>query len=192
MKENITLNNEITIESLVKPLQEKFPGVSEKDILKILKHGWSRYYRYNLMGGDVEIKSFNNNYWFYTGQLMKNSINWFNYYRFKLRKRLRMLYHKKKIKWDNYYYFAITEEEYNKYFKKKRGRRRKHFNFENKKLFKIGHECRLKYIGSKAIVKMKYHTDIGIAPFRLNIDCIADDISLWLVRDRADKFEDIL
>lgn len=191
--ENITLNNEITINSLIPKVKEKFPLLSDGEILKILRHGWTRYYRYNLMGGDVEIKSYNNKYWFYTGQLTKNSINWFNYYRFKLSKRLRMMYTKKKIKWDGYYYFAITKDEYKKYFEvKRRGPKRKIFPFENKKLYKIPHECRLKYIGCKAIIKIKHHTDLGPTSFKHKLECERDNMEFWLIREKPDTFKDIL
>jgi len=46
---------------------------------------------------------------------MNDSVKYFQYYKRKMRVKLRVLYKRKHIPWDGYYYFALTETEYNEY-----------------------------------------------------------------------------
>jgi hypothetical protein len=49
------------------------------------------------------------NLWCYIGNLKKNALEHFKYYRKKLAAKIRIVYKRKKIQWDGYYYFALTE-----------------------------------------------------------------------------------
>nr|DAG88912.1 MAG TPA: hypothetical protein [Crassvirales sp.] len=41
---------------------------------------------------------------------MKDSLKWFDYYKRKMRTKLRVMYKRKQIKWDGYYYFALSKD----------------------------------------------------------------------------------
>jgi hypothetical protein len=70
-------------------------------------------YYYNLRGCDTLINSTTHKYWFYCGELTKNSMKHFNYYKRMLRRKLRVMYSKKTKIWDGFYYIGLTDAEYN-------------------------------------------------------------------------------
>jgi len=51
----------------------------------------------------------------YCGSLMNNSLRYFNYYKSKMKVKLRIMYKRKHIPWNGYYYFALTEKQYQEY-----------------------------------------------------------------------------
>lgn len=141
-------------------LQEMFPDLKKSDIKKMVEYGWRMFYFYTLRGCDISISSTKNDFWMYCGDLYDDSLLHFNYYRNKLRRKLRVMYAKKKIKWDGYYYTNLTEEEYKNNFNKK-GRPRKNFTFKDKKAFKLLDEAKIFFTGPKYIIKFKYVSDMG-------------------------------
>jgi hypothetical protein len=88
-----------------------YPDVPMHDIKKILQFGWKSLYLHNSYGGDVIIRD--ENVFIYFGNLMKDSIKWFTYYKRKLATKIKVLFlrRNKNIPWDGYYYFAINKKE---------------------------------------------------------------------------------
>ena len=62
----------------------------------MVEYGWRMFYFYNLRGCDTLIESTKHKYWMYCGQLCSDSLKHFDYYRQMLRRKLRVLYAKKK------------------------------------------------------------------------------------------------
>jgi hypothetical protein len=75
-----------------------------------LNFGWKSLYLVNSYGGDVLIQD--HNFWFYIGILRRDSLGHFEYYKLKLRNKIKIMYKRKKIPWDGYYYFGLSEERY--------------------------------------------------------------------------------
>ena len=107
----------------------QFPTVPPEDVKRAVEYGWRMLYYYNLRGCDTLISSTKYRYWFYCGQLTRDSIKHYNYYRRMLRRKLRVLYSKKVKEWDGYYYIGLTEDEYKSVVKSTTGRGRKKKNF---------------------------------------------------------------
>lgn len=126
-------------------LQEQFPTVPPEDIKRAVEYGWRMLYYYNLRGCDTLISSTKYRYWFYCGELTRDSLKHFNYYKRMLRRKLRVLYSKKVKEWDGYYYTGLTDKEYNSLLESlsKRGRKKKTFVFIIK--FPLKYLMRLKY-----------------------------------------------
>ena len=118
-----------TIQDYYDQICEEYPTIPKSDIKRILQYGFKSLYLHNSYGGDVLINR--KGFWFYCGQLMNNSIRWFEYYKRKMRIKLRVMYKRKQIPWNGYYYFALSEKQYNEYLgqKTKRGRPKKKFTF---------------------------------------------------------------
>ena len=111
-----------TLKDYYDAIQAKFPKIPATDLHKILNFGWKSLYLINSYGGDVLIKD--SGFWFYIGELRTDSLAHFEYYKKKLRNKIRVMYNRKKIPWDGYYYFGLSEERYAEYInsKKRRGR----------------------------------------------------------------------
>lgn len=172
-----------------KPIQELFPRIPSSDLHRILNYGWRSLYLVNSYGGDVLIQD--KQFWFYIGSLWRDSLVHFEYYKMKLRNKLRVMFHRKKIPWDGYYYFGLSEERYNKYLssKNRRGRPRKYFEFGNILFFKLWDECSLANSGLKYFFKIPYPVDMGFCFYTENLR--TDKAEFVLAREPL-KFDDIL
>lgn len=113
--ENSTFK-ETNINNYIEQLHKSFPTLSTSDIKKIIEYGWRSLYLANLAGCDTLVISTKFNYWFYIGQLQKDSIKHFNYYRRQLIRKIQFIYKRIKPDWDGYYYTGLSEEE-SQYFK---------------------------------------------------------------------------
>ncbi len=151
---------------------ERWPELTYKQVDKIIKHGLSSLYLYNLYGGDVLLKS--PDYTMYFGKLFKEGGIFYKYWQIKWKIKLRIKYKKAKTKYDGYYYFGLTEEEFQTYKNKIKptGRRRKKFEFKRIVLYKILDECFL-HKELKHIFRIKYPEDCGFTMFKEN----------WTARD---------
>ena len=178
-----------TIQDYYQKLFELYPTIPQSDIKRILQYGWKSFYLHNSYGGDTLINQ--QGFWFYCGQLMKDSLKYFQYYKRKMRTKLRILYKRKHIQWDHYYYFALTEQQYNEYLeqKNKRGRPRKKFTFSKIILYKIYDECSIYESNRIAIFKIPIQLDFGLTVYKEEIT--TEDAELVLVRAPL-KFTDIL
>lgn len=185
--ENSTFK-ETTISDYIPKLKEMYPDLSEDDIKKITEYGWRLIYMANIAGCDVLVTSKKHNFWFYIGALRKNSIQHFNYYRSKLMKKIRFLYYRLKPSWDGYYYFGINKEEAEPLLKKK-GRKRIHFNFTDKLVFKSKDSSILYYTNFPYIIRYKALVDVGFRRYYKNLDI--DNPELVLEKEPS-TFEDIL
>ena len=178
-----------TIKDYFESVYELFPQIPQQDIRKILNFGWKALYLINSYGGDVLIKDYS--FWMYIGFLHSNSLTHFEYYKKKLRNKIRIMFNRKKIQWDGYYYFSVSEEKYQEYInsKKKRGRPRKHFNFGKVNFYKLWDECSLANSGQKYFFKVPYPIDMGFT--FTNPDFNSGEAEFILERDTL-KFKDIL
>ena len=152
---------EITnVEKYYAKIKEKFPGLSTKQIDRIVKFGFRSYYTHNLYGGDVLNKS--PYFTMYTGKLFGNNILFYQYWLIKNRIKLRIKYKRNKTKYSGYYYFGLTDEEFEEYKKqfKKTGRKKRKVTFKNIYAFKIQEECLLNR-KHKHIFKLAYPVDVG-------------------------------
>lgn len=178
-----------TIQDYYEEMYKLYPSVSKSDIKKILQFGWKSLYLHNSYGGDTLIMQ--RGFWFYCGQLMNDSIKYFEYYKKKIVTKLKIMYKRKHITWDGYYYFALFQDQYNEYLsqKNKRGRRRKNFTFSNVFLYKIFDECNISESGAVAIFKIPMFVERGFIIYKEKL--ITDKAELILVREPL-KFQDIL
>ena len=178
-----------TIQDYYQDICKEYPNIPEQDIKRILQYGWKSLYLHNSYGGDVLLNRLG--FWFYSGQLMNDSLKYFNYYKRKMRVKLRVMYKRKKIPWDGYYYFALTENEYNEYLKQKnkRGRPRKNFTFSKVILYKIYDECNISESNRVAIFKVPLIMEFGFTIYKEQFQ--TSEAELILVRNPL-KFDDIL
>lgn len=180
---------EKSIQDYYEKMYELYPTLPKSDIKRILQYGWKSLYLHNSYGGDVLINR--QGFWFYCGQLMGNSVKWFEYYKRKMRIKLRVLYKRKQIPWNGYYYFALSQPQYEEYLgqKNRRGRPKKKFTFNNHVLYKIYDECNITESGKVAIFRIPMPLDLGFTTYKEQL--ITDKAELILVRDPL-KLEDIL
>lgn len=178
-----------TIQDYYDQICEEYPTIPKSDIKRILQYGFKSLYLHCSYGGDVLINRLG--FWFYCGQLMNDSIRWFNYYKRKMKIKLRVLYQRKQIPWDGYYYFALSESQYNDYLsqKNKRGRPKKNFTFSHVVLYKIYDECNITESGKVAIFKIPTSLDLGFNYYKEEIT--TNKAELVLVRPPL-TLEDIL
>ena len=178
-----------TIQDYYEQIYEKFPTLPKEDVRRALQFGFKSLYLTNSYGADTSV--FRNGFWFYCGQLMNDSLKYFNYYKRKMRIKLRIIYKRKKVQWDGYYYFALSQSQYDNYLeqKNKKGRPRKKFNFSKVMLYKIYDECNIIESNKVAIFKIPYQLDMGFAMFKDSF--ISDQAELVCVREPL-KFCDIL
>lgn len=178
-----------TIQDYYAQICEEYPDIPEQDIKRILQYGWKSLYLHNNYRGDVLINRLG--FWFYSGWLMNDSLKYFDYYKKKMRIKLRVLYKRKRIPWDGYYYFALTQNQYNEYLsqKNKRGRPKKRFSFSKVILYKIYDECNIAESNRVALFRIPTPSDFGISLYKEELT--TDKAELILVRPPL-KFQDIL
>jgi len=117
---------------------EKFPGISRKQLDKIIKHGCCSLYLYNLYGGDVLLK-IPGKYIMYFGKLFNDSLLFTKYALIKWKIKLRIKYWQNKTQFDGYYYFGLTDELFKEWHNSRLRNKGKHF--ERIKFYKILDEC---------------------------------------------------
>lgn len=178
-----------TIQDYYDQIYKEYPTISKSDIKRILQYGFKSLYLHCSYGGDVLLNRLG--FWFYCGQLTNNSVRWFEYYKRKIKIKLRVLYKRKQIPWNGYYYFALSENQYNDYLsqKNKKGRPKKNFTFSHVVLYKIYDECNITESGKVAIFKIPMSIDLGFDYYKEEM--ITDKAELVLVRPSL-KLEDIL
>jgi hypothetical protein len=155
----------------------------------MVEYGWRMFYWYNLRGCDVNISSHKQKFWMHCGSLYDDSLQYFTYYKNKLRRKLRVLHSRKKIPWDGYYYTNLSKEEYDSIIKKK-GRPKKYYTFNNKISFKIFYEARIFFQGPQYIIKYKYPVDLGYTFEKDVLKC--QEVEVIHVQDKSNTFKDIL
>ena len=178
-----------TIQDYYEKLYEEYPTIPKEDIRRICLFGIKSLNIHNNYGGDVLISR--KGFWFYCGQLMNNSLHYFNYYKRKIRVKLRIMYKRKNIPWDGYYYFALSQDQYNNYLeqKNKKGRPRKNFTFSKIVLYKIYDECSIAESGKVAIFRIPYSAEFGLSLYKTILT--TSQAELILVRKPL-TFNDIL
>lgn len=178
-----------TVQDYYEKLYEEYPTIPKEDIRRICLFGIKSLNIHNNYGGDVLISR--KGFWFYCGQLMNNSLHYFNYYKKKMRVKLRIMYKRNNIPWDGYYYFALSENQYNDYLeqKNKKGRPRKNFTFSKIVLYKIYDECNIAESSKIAIFRIPYSSEFGLSLFKTEL--VTDKAELILKREPL-KFNDIL
>ena len=178
-----------TAQDYYEKISQEYPTIALSDIKRILQYGWKSLYLHNSYGGDTLINR--QGFWFYCGQLMNDSVRWFEYYKRKMRVKLRVMYKRKHIEWNGFYYFALSESQYKEYTnqKNKRGRPKKNFKFNNVLLYKIYDECNITESGKVAIFKIPMPLDLGFTSYKEEIN--TGKAECILVRGPL-KLEDIL
>lgn len=181
-----------TINDYYEELYKAFPDIPKEDVQRAVKYGWRSLYYHNLMGCDTLVSSTKHNYWFYIGELRKDPIKHFTYYKRQLARKLRIIYRRKKIEWDGYYYTALNDAEYQSLVesRNKRGRKKRHYSFERKIAYKLFDECKLAYSWSKYLIRFKWPMDVGFTIYRENLKI--DDPEVVLIKDAPSKFSDLL
>ena len=178
-----------TIQDYYERLYEEYPTIPKEDIRRICLFGIKSLNIHNNYGGDTLISR--KGFWFYCGQLMNDSIKYFNYYKRKMRVKLRVMYKRKDISWDGYYYFALSQNQYYNYLeqKNKRGRPKKKFTFSKVVLYKIYDECNIAESSKVALFRIPITQDLGLSYYKEELT--TQDAELILVRDPL-TFNDIL
>lgn len=178
-----------TIQDYYDLVYSKYPTLPKEDVRRALQFGFKSLYLTNSYGADVLIHR--NGFWFYSGQLMNDSLQYFNYYKRKIRIKLRIMYKRKKIQWDGYYYFALSRDQYDNYLKQKnkKGRPRKKFKFSKVVLYKIYDECSVIESAKVAIFRIPKTVENGFSFFKEEL--ITQDAEL--IKERTPlTFNDIL
>ncbi len=178
-----------TIQDYYERLYEAYPTLPKEDIRRACQYGFKSLYLTNSYGADSLINR--KGFWFYCGQLMNDSLRYFNYYKRKMRTKLRIMYKRKHIEWDGYYYFALSQNQYDKYLEQKnrRGRPKKYFKFSKVILYKIYDECSVIESNKVAIFKIPYIAEMGFSIYKE--DFTTDKAELIEVRDPL-KFSEVL
>lgn len=149
--------NLVTCEKYYDKVLEKFPELTRTQLNKIIKHGLSSLYMYNLYGGDVLLK--NKNYTMYFGKLFRSNLVFYNYSLIKWKIKLRIKYRKAKTIYSGYYYFGMTDEQYAKYKANSRKNNKKML-FDKLHMYKILEECELRHEWNH-FFKVSYPEDCG-------------------------------
>lgn len=178
-----------TVQDYYEEMFKLYPTIPKSDIKRILQFGFKSFYLHNSYGGDVSIQQRKFN--LYCGRMMKDSLQYFNYYKKKMCIKLRVMYKRKNIPWDGYYYFALTNKQYDNYLsqKNKKGRPRKHFDFGPQLLYKLQDECSIIDSGRVALFRIPMPIDFGWQIFKSRL--ITEKAEFLLYRDPL-KFKDIL
>lgn len=170
-------------------LQEMYPELSKKDIERMVNYGWRMFYFYSLRGCDIITANSKASKWMYCGSLCIDPIKHFNYYRRKLRRKIRVLWALKKREWDGYYYTAITPEEYEQ-IKYTFGRPKTNLTVHNKVLFKIKNEAFVYYHTAKYFIRCKLPIDYDYTIYKETCKC--KDVKLILDRERPLTLDDLI
>ena len=170
-------------------LQKMYPQLEKKDIERIVNYGWRMFYFYNLRGCDIVTAESRYGKWLYCGTLYSDSIKHFNYYKRKLRRKVRILWAIKKRKWDGYYYTAITPEEYEQ-IKYVFGRPKTNLTISDRILFKIKNEALLFYDKERYFIRCKLPIDYGYTVNKKAYKC--KNVKLILDRERPLNFDDLI
>ena len=184
------MRGDSTINDYLEKIHEKFPYLQMSDITTIVNYGWRMLYLANLAGCDTLLVSQKYKYWMYIGQLCKDPIKHFQYYKRQLCRKIRFLYRRNKQFWDGYYYCFLTAEEYQDFIKPKKGRKKHKYQFTNKISYKSLDVCNLRFNIPGCIIRFKTLTDMGFQFYKEELIC--QDPEIVLVRDKTYTFEDIL
>lgn len=182
-------NNDRFVKDYYEQIYEMFPTVPKTDINYILSFGWKSLYLHNSYGGDTII--IDKQFWSYIGNLRKDSLKHFEYYKKKLITKIKVLYKRKKVPWDGYYYFALTEDQYQNYLSQKnsKGRPKKYFKFGNVFIYQILDECKIDQSGKKYIFRIPYISKLKLKYYVKDLK--TDKAELIITREPL-KFKDIL
>lgn len=180
--------NDKTLKDYYSTIYFMFPSIPKVDIERILKFCWKSLYLHNSYGGDTLLQD--KDFWFYIGNLKKDSLEHFYYYIRKLTVKLRVLYKRKKFKWDGYYYFALSNTQYQKYLEQKnrRGRPRKHFKFGTIYLYQILDECKINEHYKQYIFRVPF---ISLLKTKQFIHDFQSDKAELIIQRQPLKFADI-
>jgi len=121
-------------------VKERFPDLSSTEIKKIVDFGLKSFYRHNLIGGDVLLKS--RDIIVYSGKVFASNLVFYHYWRIKHKIKLRFKHRSEKPKFNGEYYFGLTQREFEEYcgnFKNKKTNPK--LSFKNVYLYKILDEC---------------------------------------------------
>lgn len=181
--------NKKTIKCYYDEIKKKFPIFPMQDIQRILNYAWKALYLVNSYGGDFLTSS--NEFFFYMGSMQYDSLKHYEYYKIKLRNKIRIMFCRKKIEWDGYYYFALSKTQYENYLsqKKKRGRPRKHFEYGHVVFYKIFEDCNLANSSKNYFFRIPYPIDMGLTFSNKNL--VTDKAEFYLERPFL-TFKDIL
>lgn len=127
------------VDDYIDKVAEKYDKIPKDVIRKVIEFGFRSYYRINLMGGDVLLKS--PYFTAYTGKLYNPKLGYhFGKYR-KIKKKIkyRIQYARKRTKYSGYYYFGMNEEQYKTYkdYFGKTGKRGEKVRFEKISIYKL-------------------------------------------------------
>lgn len=178
-----------TIQDYYEEISSEYPDLNKSDIKRILQYGFKSLIIHNNCGGDVCLHQ--KDFWFYSGQLMNDSLKYFNYYKRKMRVKMRIMYKRWKVEWDGYYYFGLSRKQYDEYLnsKNKKGRPKKNFIFNKVYLYKIFDECNIIHSGDVAIFRIPHPIDQGFTMYKEILK--TDKAELILEREPL-TFNDVL
>jgi hypothetical protein len=152
-------------------LYEIFPGMPQKDIDTIVKHGiirMNRAFRYKC---DLKFINSFRKFRFTTSKFFYYSPLWSKYYKLKLVKKLRFIYNLKKLPKDTTtYYFALNEKQYNNIFNKPKrvGRPTTNIHYGNVMLYMLKEECIATEIWRPYIFKFELNINVGYKILKKN------------------------
>lgn len=126
------------INDYVEQVHKKFPELTESEVKRILVYGWKMILQYKSQGNDISI--INRDFFFFIGNIPKNTLELFKTYCFKLSRKIQWMFKKTHSTWDGYYYFTRSENQYQEYLKQSK---KTYKVFKDVFLFKLLDECKV-------------------------------------------------
>ena len=127
------------VDDYIDKVAEKYDKIPKDVLKKVINYGLRSYYRINLMGGDILLKS--PYFTAYTGKLYAPDKEYYfgRYKKIKKRIKYRIQYARKQIKYNGYYYFGMSEEQYKSYkeYFNNPGRKGEAVKFERLYIYKL-------------------------------------------------------
>lgn len=172
------------VNDYVDEIQLKFPEFTKDEIKRILVYGWKQIIQYVSAGNDISILT--PTFFFFIGDIPKNSLNAFKNYCYKLAKRIEYMFGRTRSKWDGYYYFTRSENQYIEYLKQNK---RKYKTFKDVFLFKLYDEARVKDSSNPYIFRLSEDKTQRMRKYYPEIK--TDKAELITIRD-AMNMEDLM
>lgn len=146
---------ETTLSDYYEIVSREFSGVQLSDIKLIIDYAWKQLYIINSYGCDFNTKRQSTKFWCYIGTIKSNAKQHFEYYIYKLCRKIKFNYMRQGYPWDGYYYCALTESLYQKYKKQVEDGKTCDFELGKVKLYQILEECKIANYYSTYIFKVQ-------------------------------------
>jgi hypothetical protein len=139
------------ISDYLEQMREKFPELTEAQLMRILHYGWMQFWIANAQGCDISMRyKDKETYSVLVGSVPCDPLAQYQTSVYKWRKHDRYLFYRGGSEWGEYYYIGLTESEYNKMQPQFASPRRRFIEFTSPSCFNLKgdvvHNKRNKYV----------------------------------------------